>query len=411
MTIEEAKKAVEETLDPVKKGLADLKAANEKKADTDTVAKLAKDIEESIKKHDAAVEGLEAIQKEMNTLKSQKPKVYKSFAEAVTEQFMAEVEEIKKTKGARHYDTKSTREIIVKAPSTITSGYALTGSFANLMRTNEVEAGVSKAPDRKPFILDLISVGLTSSHTIFWNERVLREGYPAQTAEAAAFALMSQTYERKSASSKKTSVYSKISGEMMEDVDFIQSEVQTEIMDALPLVLDSQILNGAGTGENHLGILSVATAFAKPTGFDTLTAPNNFDVIRAAILQAQLEQFYPTAIVLNPADAANMELVKGSDGHYLDVPFVSPDGRIRGIQIVENTGVAAGSFLVGDFKKAKLFVNRDITVRFWDQVGTDPIDDLMTVTGSLRGIFRVTTPDRKAFVKGTFSAAKTAITT
>jgi hypothetical protein len=72
--------------------------------------------------------------------------------------------------------------------------------------------------------------------------------------------------------------------------------------------------------------------------------------------------------------------------------------------------MSVGQFLMGDFTKAKLFVNRDMTIRFWDQVGTDPIDDLMTVTGSMRGIFRIKGPDKKAFVKGTFSTAITAIT-
>jgi HK97 family phage major capsid protein len=405
MTLEEAQKAIKEGMAEVNKGLKDLEDANKKKADQETVTKLATDLADAIKKCDAAVAGAEAIQKELGGLKGQQKEVSKSLSDQVREGITEEICKSLKT------EARKAKEIVVKAASNMSTGYALTGSFANLMRTNETEAGVSKAPDRKPWILDLISVGTTKSHTVFWVERTLREGGPAQTAEAGTFPIYSFTYEKKSASSKKTATYSKVTEEMIEDVDFIQSEVQTEIMEALPLTLDSQLLNGNGTGENHLGILSQATAFAKPTGFDTLAAPNNFDVIRAAILQIQVEQFYPSAIVLHPADAANMELLKDAEGRYLNIPFMGADGKIRGIQVVENTGVAAGSFLLGDFKKAKLFVNRDITIRFWDQVGNDPIEDLMTVTGSMRAIFRIKTPDRKAFVKGTFSAAKTAITT
>ena len=407
ITLGEAQKEITKSLEGMKKGLEDLVG---KKADESTVTKLAADVADAIKKSDAVATGAENLQKEILGLKSAQPKVEKSFAEGSVEAFAKHWEAIKKddTKRSRRKDTFET---VVKAPSTITSGYALVGSFTNLMRGFEMEPGVSKAPDRKTWVLDLIDVGRTSGHTIFWNERTLREGYAGQVAEGAAFPLMSTKYEKKSASSKKTGVYSKISEEMIEDVDFVQSEVQTEIMDSLPLVLDAQLLNGDGTGENHLGILSQSTAFAKPTGFDTLAAPNNYDVLRAAILQIQVEQFYPDAIVLHPADATNMELLKDSEGRYLPIPFVSTDGRIRGVQLVENTGVAVGSFLVGQFKKAKLFINRDITVRFWDQVGNDPIEDLMTVTGSLRGIFRIKGPDKKAFVKGTFAAARTAITT
>jgi len=406
MTLEEAKAAISAATESVTKAQSEIKSSIEKKADAEAVAKLTTDFVEVSKKLDAAVQGAEAVQKELGSLKQerQKASVNKSLSELVHEGISAEI--CKSLKA----NQRQPKELVVKAAGTITSGYALTGSFTALMRAHESEPGVSKAPDRNPFILDLISVGTTSSHTVFWTERVLREGGAAQTAEGSTFPIASYKYEKKSASSKKTAVYAKITEEMIEDVDFIQSEVQSEIMTDIPLKIDAQLLTGDGTGENHLGILAQATAFAKPTGFDALTAPNNFDVLRAALLQIQVEQFYPTAIVLHPADAANMQLLKDAENRYLPIPFVGADGRYFGIPVVTNTGMSVGQFLMGDFTKAKLFVNRDMTIRFWDQVGTDPIDDLMTVTGSMRGIFRIKGPDKKAFVKGTFSTAITAIT-
>jgi len=404
MTLEEAQAAIKTAVEGVSKGQKEIQEALVKKADADTVTKLANDLVEAIKKCDAAISGAEAVQKEFNGLKNQAPKVIKSLADQVMEGITEEIcKGLKKAK-------KEAKEIVVKAAGTMTTGYALTGSFANLIRAYETEAGVSKAPDRKPFIMDLISVGQTSSHTVFWTERVLREGAAGQVAEGGTYPIQSYKYEKKSASSKKTATYAKITEEMIEDVDFVQGEVQGEIMENIPLILDAQLLSGDGTGENHLGILAQATAFAKPTGFDALAGPNEYDVLRAAILQIQVEHFYPTAIVLHPANAANMELLKDAEGRYLPIPFVTPDGRIRGVQVVENTGMTIGDFLLGDFKKAKLYVNRELTIRFWDQVDDDPIKDQMTVTGSLRGIFRIKTPDKKAFVKGTFSTAKTAIT-
>lgn len=401
ITLGEAQLEITKSLNTLKKGLEDMVG---KKADQETVTKLANDLADAITKCDAAVAGAEAIQKELGGLKNKQNDVVKSLASQVREGITEEI-----VKGLKR-DKKVAQEIVVKAASTITTGYALTGALANLMRAFETEPGVSKAPQRSPFILDLISVGQTASHTIMWNELVEREGGPAQTAEGGTFSLMSTKYEKKSASSKKTTVYVKITEEMMEDVDFIQSEVQTEIMEQLPLSLDVQLLSGDGTGENHLGILAQATAFAKPTGFTALAAPNEYDVLRAAILQIQRQYFFPSAIILNPSDCANMELTKDADGRYLPVPFMTADGKIKGVPVVENMGVAEGSFLLGDFKRAKLFIKRDITIRFWDQVDDDPIKDQMTVTGSLRGIFRIKGPDKKAFVKGTFSTAKTAIT-
>ncbi|MBD4917893.1 phage major capsid protein, partial [Xanthomonas citri pv. citri] len=79
------------------------------------------------------------------------------------------------------------------------------------------------------------------------------------------------------------------------------------LLRGLEVVEENQLLNGNGTGQNLLGLLPQATAFAAPITVANATA---VDRLRLALLQAQLAEFPATGIVLNPADWAGMELLK-----------------------------------------------------------------------------------------------------
>ncbi|GAB4001535.1 hypothetical protein GCM10028807_57920 [Spirosoma daeguense] len=305
--------------------------------------------------------------------------------------------------------------IDLKAVSNISGSYALTGANTNIMRAFETEPGVAKDPTAPLFITDLISTGTTDSATIYWTERVLVEGGASQVAEAAKFSQVSAKYEKKSANAKKTAAYAKITEEMVEDVDYIVSEVQDEIVsgpNSIRVLVENQLLTGDGTGENHKGIFTYATPFAVPTGFETLETPTNYDAAKAGILHVVKNNFMPDYMLVNPSDLVNMELTKDANGNYVMPPFVGQNGMvISGVRIASNNRIAEGQFLVGDMKRAKLFMKRQLTLKFFDQNEDDALYDLRTITGSLRAIFRVKGPDQKAFIKGTFADVKNLIKT
>jgi HK97 family phage major capsid protein len=318
---------------------------------------------------------------------------------------------LKAKEGGISGQVKSRRgfEFQAKAVSNMVTSYAIaSGSRIPLW---EREPGVAKSPYRMPFIQDLIVLARTSSDTVSWVERTLVEGGPAQVAEGSTYAQMSETFEEKNATAKYTAVYMKISDKMLDDIDFMLSEAQTEIVDQMELVIDAQLLSGDGTGQNHKGILEYATAFAKPTGTNYVTAPNGLDVLRVAILQLITNNFVPSAITLNPIDAANFDLIKTTTGEYMLPPFYDRNGKmILGIRVVENNGVTVGNFLVGDFSKSTFFLRDSLNIRVWDQNSDDPVKGFKTITGRVRGIHRIKAPHTKAFVKGTFAAGITALT-
>jgi HK97 family phage major capsid protein len=115
--------------------------------------------------------------------------------------------------------------------------------------------------------------------------------------------------------------------------------------------------------------------------------------------------FVPNYIVLNPDDVAAMELTKNTQGNYLLPPFLSENGNmIGGCQIIANSGITSGKFLVGDFTKMMVAMREDATI----SVGLENADftlNLVTILCELRAVTWIPSNYLNAFVYGTFSTA------
>lgn len=390
-----------------------IKDAADKKASSEEITQLKAELEKKISE---VQDYAEEVELKANRLKENEPVNKKSLIE-LAEDGMVKMKSAMKEKG---FDMKGIWknspgagqeiEIDLKAVSNMTTGYALTGANANIMRAFDTEPGVAKDPMAPLFITDLISTGTTEAQTIYWVERVLIEGGAAQVAEAGLFPQISSKYSKFSANAKKTAAFAKITEESVEDVEYMLSEVESEITSgpsSIRVQLENQLLTGDGNGENHKGLFTYATQFAVPAGFDLIVSPTNYDAAQAAILQVAKANFMPTHMLVNPSDLVNMQLTKDANGNYVMPPFMGPNGMvIAGVRIASNNRIAEGSYLIGEMKRAKLFIKRQLTLKFFDQNQDDPLYDLRTITGSVRGIFRLKGPDAKGFVKGTFNGTK-----
>ena len=271
------------------------------------------------------------------------------------------------------------------------------------------EVGVDKAPVRPPMVSDLISWGTTNSNMIDWIERTNKVNAASMRAEDAAMAEGDLEYTEVSTKVKIASEYMKVTNEALSDVDFLSSEINTELLSDLKLLVDSQLLNGDGTGNNLKGINEYATPFAAGVFAASIVEPNEADVLRVAINKILVDgqmSWYPTAILMHPDDVAKLDFLKISDGRYIDVPFY--DGEMQtviNVPIYINTGITQGEFLVGDFSKAKAFVRDQLTIRIFNQNEDDAIRNRSTVTANVRLAFRIKNQEAGAFVKGDFATA------
>ena len=253
--------------------------------------------------------------------------------------------------------------------------------------------GVDKVPDRKTSILDLMTIGTTSSNHVTWIERTARTDGTAAVAEAGQYGQSDFHWAQKKALVEKIGTYIKISNESLEDWPFVISEIRNELIGMLRRQLEAEVFSGSGATPHLVGLDTVAVAYSDTDLDDYVTAPTTADAVRAAINQILGDNFTQvTGIILHPSDVAKMQLDKDGNNNYLFPTYFTQDGmRIHGIPVVESTLIGSGYVMVGDFSKVTVYFRRNMDIRIWDQDSTDPEYDLKTITGSLRATIKFPT--------------------
>lgn len=278
-----------------------------------------------------------------------------------------------------------------------------------------LEPGVNKAPNNPILFYQLVAKGTVAKDSIVWTERTtVTRGADmrGENTEAPASAI---TFNEARAEVKKIMDSISISNEMLEDIDYASSEIIDLMQNNIPKKRDAEIYNGTGLTTHLLGLTAtgVAKTFALPSGVATNASADEINVLAAAILQCMLGNnatdpedigFAPNAVVLNPADLFNLQMIRDNDGKFKYPELWMAQANIKGVPVYTTTRIPADSFLVGDFNMAKYFTRRGMNIRMWDQNGTDPMYDRVTFTASERGVLRVKAHDKFAFVKGTFAA-------
>lgn len=352
-------------------------------------------------------EQVQAVLKALDLSGTMKATSRKAFADALmgTEKKGGlDVEAIKKGFAFVKTAVGHSHEIQLKELSELNS---LTGEVILEDRRPEI----SRDAIESPFLEELATSGSTGSDKVTWVEVLSETGAPATTAELAKFPEKNYTFGVQSADVYKVAVMSKASNEILEDAPQLVSFVKSALVEDLQIKFDNELLTGDGVGK-FTGILTTAPVFtggALANTFPTTTV-TKFDVLRVAIMEimvaGKVKKFLPTAIVLNPVDATSLDLEKGSDGHYVMPPFTSADRTvIKGVRVIENTTITAGTFLVGDFRKLVVANRRGLAL----QVATENVDDfekdMISIRLSRRSASYVRTNDIGAFVQGVFATA------
>lgn len=282
--------------------------------------------------------------------------------------------------------------------------------------------GVDTAPRADTPLYNLVRKGTTIKDKVSWIERTLAsESHgTAMKAENAAFGESDAAWLEVDAAVKKITDSFRATNESLEDTDFVRSEILDMLQNNIPHLRETQLLSGTNLTVNMNGINTAAKAFSLPTGVDAVADPNNFDVLKAAILQVYLgyngtdaykKGYVANAIVLNPVDALNMELVKDANNNYLLPTFISANGmNISGVPVIKSTDQTAGTFTVADLSAVTYYTRRGMQVKFWDQYDTDPAYDRVMFTASERGCIKISNIAAYALVTGTFAAGKLAMT-
>lgn len=291
-------------------------------------------------------------------------------------------------KGSRH-------SVSMKA---ITSLPASAGDGVNPDR----QTGVQMLPQRRMTVRDLISPGRTSSNLIQYLQEVGFTNAAATTAEGVRKPESTITFDLKNAPVVKIPHFIKASTEILSDFPALQSIIDEKLRYGLMLVEEAQLLKGSGVGNNLNGIYTQATAYAAPI---VVTSPTRIDVLRLALLQAELAEYPSTGIVLHPSDWAAIELQKDTTGAYI---FANPQSIAQpglwGRPVVSTQAMTVDTFLVGAFRLgAQVFDRQQATITVATENEDDFVNNLVTILAEERLGLAVYRPE--AFVKGDMTPA------
>jgi len=248
-----------------------------------------------------------------------------------------------------------------------------------------------KAPDRALRIRDILPAGQTDSNIVwfpkentFTNNAAVQVGTdsPIIIAENVALAESALTFTSDSEEVKTIGHWIPVSLNALADSSFLAGYVNSRMMYGLAYKVDTELLVGSGLIGTIEGIYTGRTAY---TVDSPATPTDKIGILRDAKGQAQITNYDPDFVVLNPADWALIEMTRETGGMYV---FSNPQDviapRIWGMRVVLSNSMTAGTFLVGCSNCAQVWNRRQASVSIAYENGTDFVEEMATLKASER---------------------------
>ena len=343
------------------------------------------DIEKAIAKFEGRLEAMSE--------KAVEPRIERlSLGKALAKTYTDNIDAIKSTieKGGKlNLQVKDT---------TITADY--TGDYA----LTDFDSVVDRTIRKRYGILENVNTGSTDSKFVTYVQQTA-DSNGTFTAEGIAKTESSPAWSEISEEVKKIATYVKVSKEMLEDLSFIRSEINNDLMTGLRESIEQALLSGAG-GTSIKGLINTSMGLPTYNGSfdDEVRDANISDLIRVVKAQIEASNFSPTHVVLNPEDIAKLQLTKDSGGQYtypMFLPNQMGDGEmvIAGMRVISSTYMPTGDYLVGDMSKVNVKFRNNMTL----EVGLDANDftrNMVTILAEARLVSYVKNNEKTAFVYG-----------
>lgn len=249
------------------------------------------------------------------------------------------------------------------------------------------EADVIRLPLETVTILDLISIAETTTEIVEWVRQSVRTNSAASVAEGAAAAESTFTWEKVTQQCREIAHYHATTKRAIKDEGQLRSLIDDELADGLRVTLQNLIIGGDGTGENFTGILN-AGVLSQAKSTDTWA-----DAIHKSITKVRVAskgRTEPTAVGIHPLDFETHALSKDSTGQYINGgPNTNGPATIWGLKPIVHVAFPQGNPLVGDYKKAKLWVHTDVAISFSDSHSDFFLKRLVAALAAFQGAFGV----------------------
>lgn len=354
---------------------------------------------------------LEAVKEKQNAPTA--PSTPKTFAESVMDAFKANEEQLNKLANKQ---SKEPVNFVVKAPVTVglnnTVEAAGSESQVSVTANTGIVSNIRKRMTR--YLSSGVSVGnLAGANVAMWMEEVDEQGTPIFTAESATKPQISSRWEERNKKARKIPAYAKVSTEFMRNLPSLVRTLESNVLRRVDLATEGGLFTGSDTGNELAGLSGYATAY-DGGGLNAGASPTYADVIRGLALQVEKAHGEAGAVFVRPEILAEMDVEKGTDGHYVLPPFRSPStgNEVAGVRLISTTAVNAISgvdFIGGDLSAVNVMFTDQLSIQV-DRSGDDFINNQMTILAEQELVQFVSANDTQVIVKGDMTSAIATIT-
>ena len=388
-----------------KKQFDDLKALMTPEALKKLVDEANKEVDETLKKQSIAIDQLKnmGIPGAQGKGKSLKDQIREGLA------IPANAEMLKNMKLEKMQNMSFNLEIKA-SDMTLTGTTAYTTAGTSIaIATPEVIPGLNNIARNQPFIMQLLNVMGTSSENIIYSEKLNVSGTAGWVAEDAASSQVSFDIQLTNSRAKMVSAYIEVATQMLDDIEYMASEIEKELIYQIAIKIDTWLLTGDGTANSIKGIQAFASAYVlSGSTAVTTTTPNTIDVIMAMATQISYDNFRPDIAVINTIDYNQTKLLKGTTGYYIINPNAE-NSNWGGIRVVASNQVPVGTVMVMDSSKTNVYRYQDFTLSYgW--INDNFIKHMVTIQAQQRLHSFVKVNDANAFCMDTIANVKAAIT-
>lgn len=242
--------------------------------------------------------------------------------------------------------------------------------------------------------------------TIRYIDQVAPTRGAAAVAEAGTKPESVMSWIERSAVVEKIADSIPVTKEALNDIGFIQGEIDRLLNLNLTLKEDEYFYSGSGVTPIIKGIYTYTSAavLAASSYASIVQDANIYDliaVLRVYISNSKQSKYMPNKVLMNPIDILRYKLAKAVDGHYILPPFIAANGQvIDGVQVVESSQVTANTLLVGDFRYGTVYDLEGVTVEV-GHINDQFVKNTKTILAEKRTMLLVRNVDLDAFAKVT----------
>jgi HK97 family phage major capsid protein len=388
---------------------------NEIKNNTDKFSKTLEKQQEEIKKFgttsDKTVEQIADLEKNYGALEQQLKDMKAQQVKQARPVYGGEGEEAQEQSAGRLFTGSDAYKNMIQSGEQKSAPVRFKSFFKKDLTSAPTSAGQLVVPQRTGDIItpeqelrirDLLNVQTTTSNALEYVEETGFTNNAAPVVEGSLKPQSDLTFDVKTATVKTIAHWVPATRQILDDAAQLRSYIDNRLTYGLKLIEEQQLLYGDGTGENLQGLMTNADVQTNNT---VAEGDTKIDHLRRSMTKSILAGYPVTGMVLNPLDWEDIELMKGSDGHYVWIS-VTEGGtpRIFRVPVVQTPAMVESEFLLGAFGiGATLWDREQANVRVSESHADFFARNMVAILAEER--LALTTYRPESFVKGGFAAA------